>query len=374
MISTTIPRITLERAATVYLPTDTKQPLVIGLAAAFTAIIIIFMGIRIYIRGYRMRRSWKIDDTMFILSSIFTIAQCVAVQLSASQGLGAHLWRLPFSTLTRFTVYSFVLVLAYNISFSFIKATFLLQHRRAFGLPSIMRLCDILLGIMLLISVALLIMNGVAMKSYLAGNLLLTVQNIDKITTVTYITAGAHLVSDIVIFILPMVVLWPVRVTKTQKIGLYASFGVGVFTIVILIFKIVNISETFSSPDPSYQVVTATVLAIAEPTSAIVFACAPFIRPLLQRGGASKDGSHSSSRHLTSTSGNQADPMRPERSMQPQSPECLSIPTSPQMVRIIEAERSIDGDIEDYHAALFVERRGNSMNPFTTQLSSPTKD
>ncbi|KAK2039340.1 hypothetical protein LZ31DRAFT_606660 [Colletotrichum somersetense] len=339
MISTTIPRKTLGRAATVSLPTDTKQPLVIGMAAAFTAIVIIFMGIRIYIRGYRMRRSWKIDDTMFILSS-----------------------------------YSFVLVLAYNISFSSIKATFLLQHRRAFGLPSITRLCDILLGILLLISVILLIMNGVAMRSYLNGNLLLTVQNIGRIRTVTYITAGAHLLSDVVIFILPMVVLWPVRVTKTQKIGLYASFGVGIFTIVILIFKIVSISETFNSPDPSYEVVTATVLAIAEPTSAIVFACVPFIRPLIQRGGASKDGSHSSSRHLTSTSGNQADPMRLERSMQPQSPESLSIPTSPQMVRIIEAERSIDGDIEGYHAALFVEGRGNSMTPFTTQLSSPTKD
>ncbi|KAK2051020.1 hypothetical protein LY76DRAFT_585399 [Colletotrichum caudatum] len=373
MNSTTVPRIEPEKAATVSLPTDTKQTLLTGIAAAFMSIVIIFMGIRIYIRGYRMRRSWKIDDTMFILSSIFTIGQCVAVQLSASQGLGAHLWTLSFSTFATLSMYSFVMVLVYNISFSFIKATYLLQYRRAFGLPSITRLCDILLGILLLISVSLLIMNGVAMRSYLAGSLLLTIQNLGRIKTVTYITVGAHLISDVVIFILPMVVLWPVRVTKTQKIGLYASFGVGILTTVILIYKIVNISETFSSADPSYQLVTASIFAIAEPTSAIVFACTPLIRPLIQRCGASSDCSHGSCRHLTSTSGNQADSMRPEHSMQPQSPESLSIPTSPQMVRITEAERRIDGDIEDYHAALFVEGRRSSMTPFTAQPSSPTK-
>ncbi|KAK1963579.1 hypothetical protein LY78DRAFT_584384 [Colletotrichum sublineola] len=364
----------------VSLPSDSRQSLSHGFVWSFIVIVIIFMGVRIYIRGYRMRRAWKSDDTMFMLSSICTIAQCVMVLLMVTvYGLGVHIWRLPLTSIKGISTdcglkYGAIVSLLYNLSFAIIKATYLLQYRRAFGLPSVTRLCDILLVILSLISVALLVANGVVMRELLLGVLIPSPETIRASQTLTYVTGATHLASDIVIFMMPMVLLCPLRVTRWQKIGLYASFGVGIITSAISIFKIVTAHIAFSSIDVSYQSTPVTLLSIAEPTSAIIFACVPLIRPLLQRNGASKDGSYDSSSHLTSSAGTRPDPMRFEHSMQPQSPASLSTPTSPQMSRIMKTEGSIDGDIEGYHAALFVEGRGSSMTPFTTHLSTPTKN
>ncbi|KAK2055858.1 hypothetical protein LY76DRAFT_549501, partial [Colletotrichum caudatum] len=258
----------------VSLPSDSRKPLVLGVASAFMVIIIIFMGLRVYIRGYRMRRAWKLDDTMFILSSVITIGQCVIVLLcTVYGGLGLHLWKLSFTMIKTYNLYGMVVALGYSTSFGFIKATFLLQHRRAFALPSVIRICDILLGVLVLTSVPLLITYGVLTSRLLYGGLIPDRTTIRNIRTITYVTGAAHLLSDIIIFILPIAVLGQMRLTKTQKVGLYASFGVGIFTSAISIYKIVTAYEAFLSIDPFYDSVPVILSSAAEPTSAVVSAC-----------------------------------------------------------------------------------------------------
>jgi len=224
-----------------------------------------------------------------------------------------------------------------------------------------------------MMSVALLLTTGVVMREMLRGNILLGPTATSGISATIYITGAAHLLSDIVIFILPMVLLCQVRLTTTQKIGLYASFGVGILTSVISIFKIVTVREAFTSKDPLYKEVPVTILSIAEPTSAIVFACVPLMRPLLCCSGTSRDSSNSSNRPLTSATESYADQMRLRDSLQPQSPESLRIPTYPPTVRIIEAERITDEYIESYHESMLVGGRVNRMSPYTRHPSTPTK-
>lgn len=57
------------------LPTDTRQPLVIGIASMFIVITIFFMAVRVYIRGYELR-AWRLDDSMYVWS-------CVSIKLSS---------------------------------------------------------------------------------------------------------------------------------------------------------------------------------------------------------------------------------------------------------------------------------------------------
>ncbi|KAK1993153.1 hypothetical protein LX36DRAFT_730559 [Colletotrichum falcatum] len=335
------------------LPTDSRQTVVLGAAWAFIVTVTIFMGIRLYIRGYRMRRAWKLDDTMFILSSIVTIAQCVVVQLCAIYaGFGQHIWMVPLSSVMAYSSYSAITMLAYNISFGFIKASFLLQYRRAFALPSITILCDIILVILLLMSLALLITNGVIMRNFLRGNFIPDISTARRVQTATYITGAAHLASDIVIFILPMALLGQMRLTKPQKIGLYASFGVGVFTSAISMFKIVTAHAAFASVDPLYDAVPVIIFSIAEPTSAIVFACVPLIRPLLRCGSSAE------------TYANQ---MRLENSLQTRNP------IRPQMFSIAAAERNINMDIEGHHTNVLVNGVTNKPSLYTTHTSTLTK-
>lgn len=49
--------------------TDNRNALVIGVSSAFMAITVLFMALRVYIRGYILR-AWGLDDSMFIWASV----------------------------------------------------------------------------------------------------------------------------------------------------------------------------------------------------------------------------------------------------------------------------------------------------------------
>lgn len=54
-------------------PQDTRAPLVVGIASTFIAINVVFLAVRIYIRGYLMR-GWGGDDSMFAASAVSTMS------------------------------------------------------------------------------------------------------------------------------------------------------------------------------------------------------------------------------------------------------------------------------------------------------------
>ncbi|UQC75129.1 uncharacterized protein CLUP02_01782 [Colletotrichum lupini] len=124
MSNTTIPSGVVGPGA--FLPSDTRQPLVIGITSMFIVLIAIFMAIRVYIRGYLLR-GWQLDDSVFMWSSMLAIVQGAMV----------------------------------------LCTTFLLQFRRAFALPHIILFCDIFLGIMFLALIGLLIFGGIVMRDFL---------------------------------------------------------------------------------------------------------------------------------------------------------------------------------------------------------------
>lgn len=115
----------------------------------------------------------------------------------------------------------------YQLSFGFIKATFLLQFRRAFALPHIILFCDIFLGIMFLALVGLLIFGGIVMKDFLKPGYAPTPGE-KAYLIFGYVNAAVHLSTDIVIFILPLALVGQMRLAAMQKAGLISSFGVGI--------------------------------------------------------------------------------------------------------------------------------------------------
>ncbi|KAL0943130.1 uncharacterized protein CTRU02_201016 [Colletotrichum truncatum] len=298
------------------LPTDTRQPLVIGIASMFIVITIFFMAVRVYIRGYELR-AWRLDDSMYVWS-------CVS-SLDATQGpLGVHIWNMTAAQFTANGHFVVASVLMYQVSFNFVKATVLLQYRRAFAVPYIKHFCDIFLLFIFLIMTAMLIACGLILRVFLQPVYILDGDD-SRFLIFGYVNAAVNLITDIIIFILPVPLIARLSLGTMQKAGLIASFGVGIFTCVISILRITSLSLGTDTSDVNYQGVPLVLLSVAEPTSGIVCACVPLLRPFLVKSGSSrirKCGKRKTS-GVTDDSSARKDL---EASMPPQSP--TSLPTA----------------------------------------------
>ncbi|GJD04464.1 hypothetical protein ColKHC_13289 [Colletotrichum higginsianum] len=197
--------------------TDNRNALVIGVSSAFMAITVLFMALRVYIRGYILR-AWGLDDSMFIWASV-----------SATYGaFGSHVWTVPHSESRAYAQkYLIASVILYQVSFAFAKATFLLQYRRAFALPSIKIFCDGFSGVFFVIVSAMLIYSGIILDRSTSNGHSPNGKKPDLLVF-GYVNAAMHLVTNIIIFILPIALVQKMRLAPTQKVGLIASFGVGI--------------------------------------------------------------------------------------------------------------------------------------------------
>ncbi|KAK1659623.1 hypothetical protein BDP55DRAFT_562467 [Colletotrichum godetiae] len=354
------------------LPTETRQPLVVGITSMFIALVAVFMVIRVYIRGYLLR-GWGLDDSMFIWSSILVIIQGTMVLCNAIYGsLGLHLWRSTFDQLQQNPRYLVATVFLYQLSFGFIKATFLLQFRRAFALPHIILFCDVFLGIMFIALSGLLVFGGIVMKEFLKPGYV--PDPADKTYLIFgYVNAAVHLSTDIVIFILPLALVGRMRLAAMQKAGLISSFGVGIFTSGISVLRIASLPLATSGIDGFYQAVPLVLLSLAEPTSAVICACVPIMRPLLACSGTSRYGSQGSRRPLSGATNKSAGQRRQTPSAPPQSPTSTISPSVTQMTHISTFTRSIDGDLEGYRSSQQARGSINTLNPLSMHPSSPTK-
>ncbi|OLN89243.1 hypothetical protein CCHL11_09592 [Colletotrichum chlorophyti] len=179
-----------------YSPDDTRQPLVIGITCLMITIICIFLGVRGYVRGYIMK-AWKLDDCVFVFSG-FLVAS----------------------------------TLIYQASFTSIKSTFLLQYRRAFAVRRVRIFCDLFMAVVLVVMVAMVLSGAFVMKPFLAPDSI-SYQDQHAFLVWGYANAAVHLATDITTFILPLAIVSQLPIATTMKLGLAASFAVGILYVYI---------------------------------------------------------------------------------------------------------------------------------------------
>ncbi|WDK10364.1 hypothetical protein CGRA01v4_01643 [Colletotrichum graminicola] len=340
------------------LPKDTRLTIIAGVTSASIGVIGIFMGVRVYIRGYLMR-AWKLDDTMFICSAFLAVVQITLIKCGAIYGaLGRHIWTVTPTMIKKDATFLVAATLTYQVAFPLIKATYLAQHRRAFALPNIKLLCDVFLGVLFVISITLLILGGVATRGFTDPdpNKLPDIRSTGFVVF-NYLSGASNLVTGIIVFILPIILVGRMRLAAMQKAGLIASFGVGIFTCAMSIMRIISMKLDLGSGDPFYAIVPITLLGAAELTSAVVCACLPLMRPLLACAGTTGYRGKDSRVPLSAESAESANRMRWRHGLLPL--HSSATPTSsatPQMARVIGDGGSINRDIEGCHESNKTER------------------
>ncbi|EYB30234.1 hypothetical protein FG05_07655 [Fusarium graminearum] len=99
-------------------------------------------------------------------------------------------------------------------------------------------------------------------------------------TLMWYINAIVHIVMDFALIVLPLPIVWRLKLPLSQKFWLSGIFGLGIFTIAISILRLQWLTP---EPDITWWNVTAASWSMAELVSGIACSCLPTYKPLLNK-------------------------------------------------------------------------------------------
>ncbi|KAL9011811.1 MAG: hypothetical protein Q9173_003382 [Seirophora scorigena] len=109
---------------------------------------------------------------------------------------------------------------------------------------------------------------------------------------------------NVVVFILPIPLLWRLRTTAKQQIVLTIIFTLAGFVLLVSIIWIVVLAR-LEQADVTWNFINAVIWSVLEPSMAVVCACIPSLRPLysVAVGGFRNVTSVSRSRIMSSSGG-----------------------------------------------------------------------
>jgi len=258
---------------------EDRGPLLIGMSASFLAFTLIFVALRVHVRAVLMKK-WGADDSFVAISYILALSTGVVFAIGTTTGLGKHAWALS-EDINQAGIRSRLVIsatLCYHLTFIVVKMAFLLQYRRAFILPKFILFCDIMMGFIGMFGIALFVSAIVVNTPRWRRE---TDSQANYNQGVWWMaTASVHLVTDIIIFLMPIPMLGKLKLKPMQKVALYVSFGLGFVTTCISIVRMSTLPHVFTR-DTSWDIIPALIWSEAELCCAVICVCIPTLRPLL---------------------------------------------------------------------------------------------
>ncbi|KAK2613365.1 hypothetical protein N8I77_000283 [Diaporthe amygdali] len=250
----------VQASGVVGLPADNRAGVVVAVVSTLVPLTGLVVAMRFYSRQHLDNRI-GLDDWVVLAALAFVVAKGITVCLMA-QG------------------FYFAIILYYS-GLGSIKVALLLQYRRVFAskLRRAINLALIIIGPWSIGLVLISIFTCHPIQGYW--------EKYTKATCVPtfqwYIHSAGNILSDVVIFTLPIPALWSMRVSLGQRLLLIFMFSLGLFNCAISGIRIKYLPIVSSNPDVTYENLDAVSWSIAEVCLAIICACLPTLRPLYVR-------------------------------------------------------------------------------------------
>lgn len=98
-----------------------------------------------------------------------------------------------------------------------------------------------------------------------------------------YSCAALNIVLDLLVFALPIPQVWQLQLNKRAKVGVCATFLVGLFATICSIVRLQYLVKWGNSPNPSWDYVDLTIWSLIEGNVVVICACMPPMSNLIRR-------------------------------------------------------------------------------------------
>ncbi|KAH8660240.1 hypothetical protein BX600DRAFT_551690 [Xylariales sp. PMI_506] len=267
--------------------TDTGQygnpAIVTGVAVAGMTVATIALVLRLYTRKIILNFLW-IDDYMAVLGWVGTMILGITNCLLARDGLGKPPWELT-QGMTPFFMEMYLGMIIAVVAVLFIKLTFFFQFYRILrnntAHPHLRRLYIAIVVLITCWLIALVFVSAfpcIPVAAFWDHS----IPGVCRDEAAPRWMSGiGNIITDFIILILPVPVIWKLRLRPSQKWGLAFVFGLGIFVCIISILR-VSLSSNNSTGAPS-DPTPNIAWTMAEVFTGLLIACLATLRPLISR-------------------------------------------------------------------------------------------
>ncbi|KAJ2989964.1 hypothetical protein NUW58_g3198 [Xylaria curta] len=259
-------------------------------AVIFQAIALAAVALRIWSRRIR-RINLQISDYAIFAALILALANFGLLGASVHVGLGMHIAELGLEDIQNFSKIQTALSAVWGWSLFAIKVSIIDLYVNIFQVPWFIKACYIWLAIQ----------TAWATANFLAIVLLCRPLAYQWDKTIpggecgNFLASyyGAHVIIftlDIILTVLPIPVLWQLKMDMKKKIVVTLMFGLGLF---INILNLIRLAwrQKVSSTDITYEYALLFFFSVLEAQLGIVLACVPLMQPVLHKLSKAWDSS-----------------------------------------------------------------------------------
>ncbi|KAK3402655.1 hypothetical protein B0T20DRAFT_4571 [Sordaria brevicollis] len=251
----------------------------------FTTLAFITVCFRLFTRTVLVKNVGS-DDYYIAGSMAASIAYLTVIMIQIKAGLGRHLKSLD--EVVGFLYALWATIWIYSLALMFVKMSITVQCYRVFRTPSMQKFFKIYF--VLVVIYGLWTVFGTFFTCWPINLWWEAVRGpqaprgmcMDK-NIITFVNAGINILSDLVLAIVPIPLLWKLQIPRRQKIVLTSLFGLGTFASVMSIVRLFSLKQIASAPDVEQSVmgVSIAIWSCIEVNIAIMCASAPALKPLI---------------------------------------------------------------------------------------------
>ncbi|CAK7221958.1 hypothetical protein SCUCBS95973_004676 [Sporothrix curviconia] len=269
------------------LPHDSKKPNIIAAGIVTLFLSGCFVAARLYTRMFITRTRVGASEFLVLLAWIFSFGVTIPQVLETNYGMGTHVYDLPPGglNLSGNAKAQLISIFFYSLSLTFSKFSVLALYLVVFPYSWVRSVSVVLIA---------LVAAGQIWMIYVIFTACTPLQAFWDSTIVgatcrpqTYWLANQYqlIATDVLIFLLPLPVVWRLKVRPGQKPLLVFVFTMGFFACTVSIIRIELIIHKINNPDPdfTYSAAATYYWTDVETNLAIVVASAITLKPFVSR-------------------------------------------------------------------------------------------
>ncbi|KIH93894.1 hypothetical protein SPBR_06033 [Sporothrix brasiliensis 5110] len=266
------------------LDAETRVPILIGTAVAFSIASSLVVMLRMYTR-HAIVRAPGLDDYTMVVAAVLALGVTVSTIVQAQHGLGRHAWLVTDAATTMVQLKAlFAGEVLYNLSQICTKVAFLLQYRRIFrdALYGHTRAVCFWLILFLLawgVTQEFLVAFACIPVSLFVPSMAATC--IESLV-VWYLTSIMNIVTDFVLFLVPIPAVRQLRLPLRQKALVMSLFCLGFFTCIISMVRLFTLHAALNSTDGTWDNAPTSWWTTIELNCGILCASIATLRPLIR--------------------------------------------------------------------------------------------
>ncbi|GAQ45190.1 hypothetical protein AtubIFM55763_006651 [Aspergillus tubingensis] len=246
------------------------------------ALAFVTIGFRLFSRIKVQQASIGLDDWLIVGALLSGTANMACAIAGGHYGLGKHVWVVTLDEIINMVHILYANVLLYILTVPLIKVSIILSYRRLFGMQWTMWAC-IALSIAYWIGCSVAFLCSCQPVSYFWTQYENPLGGYVRYDIYPFYIAHAvaNMAGDLLILLVPIPLVWRLKLRVGQKIQILSIFLLGGFVCVASAIRIYYFTF-INDVDVTWNLGNVFIWSSVEPSIGIVCACLPVLQPLFR--------------------------------------------------------------------------------------------